>query len=53
MKKVLLGLFMAVVAVNAHAQRIADNLTRGLVAIPQGDKTGQDDLVAQRRLPAT
>ena len=43
MKKVLLGLFMAVVAVNAHAQRIADNLTRGLVAIPQGDKTGQDD----------
>ena len=43
MKKVLLGLFMAVVAVNAHAQRIADNLSRGLVAIPQGDKTGQDD----------
>ena len=34
---------MAVVAVNAHAQRIADNLSRGLVAIPQGDKTGQDD----------
>ena len=27
----------------AHAQRFTDKLTRGLVAIPQGDKTGQDD----------
>ena len=26
-----------------HAQRVADQLSRGLIAIPQGDKTGQDD----------
>ena len=44
MKKLL---FLAIVALfsvsTAQAQRVADKLTRGLVAIPQGDKTGQDD----------
>ena len=29
-------------AVSTSAQRVTDQLTRGLVAIPQGDKTGQD-----------
>ena len=43
MKKVLLALLVAMVAVNAHAQRVADCLSRGLVAVPQGDKTGQDE----------
>ena len=43
-----------------NAQRVTDKLTRGLVAIPQGDKTGQDDrygmsgkgiFVSWRKLP--
>ena len=29
--------------IGVSAQRVADNLDRGLVAIPQGDKTGQDE----------
>ena len=36
---VLCGLTLLV----ANAQRVTDNLNRGLVAIPQGDKTGQDE----------
>lgn len=61
MKKVILALLMAVVAVNADAQRVTDRLTRGLVAIPQGDKTGQDSnygmsgsgiFVSWRKLPS-
>ena len=43
MKRLLMmsfvGLFMFS---TAQAQRVADKLSRGLVAIPQGDKTGQD-----------
>lgn len=42
----LLILFLTVllsIAENAHAQRVTDKLTRSLIAIPQGDKTGQDD----------
>lgn len=35
----LLGLM----TIGVSAQRVADNLDRGLVAIPQGDKTGQDE----------
>jgi len=31
-----------VVTCTVQAQRVADRLTRGIVAIPQGDKTGQD-----------
>ena len=43
MKKVLLALFLlAAATVTVDAQRVTDRLTRGLVAIPQGDKTGQD-----------
>ena len=34
----LLGLM----TIGVSAQRVADNLSRGLIAIPQGDKTGQD-----------
>ena len=33
---------MVLTAVSASAQRVTDKLNRGLVAIPQGDKTGQD-----------
>jgi len=36
---VLCGLTLLV----ANAQRVTDNLSRGIVAIPQGDKTGQDE----------
>ena len=34
---------MLVMALTVQAQRVTDKLTRGLVAIPQGDKTGQDN----------
>lgn len=34
---------MALISVGMQAQRVTDKLTRGLIAIPQGDKTGQDD----------
>ena len=44
MKKILLFAFLGLLtAAGAHAQRVIDKLGRGLVAIPQGDKTGQDD----------
>ncbi len=43
MKKVLLALLMGTMALNASAQRVIDKLDRGLVAVPQGDKTGQDE----------
>ena len=44
MKRLLLFAICALCAVSAaHAQRVTDQLNRGLVAIPQGDKTGQDD----------
>ena len=62
MKKLLLLVLMAGMAsVGAHAQRVTDKLTRGLVAVPQGDKTGQDDrygmtgsgmFVSWRKLPS-
>jgi len=42
-KLLLLALMMGLTAVNMQAQRFTDQLTRGLVAIPQGDKTGQDN----------
>ena len=34
---------MSLMTLGMQAQRVTDKLTRGLVAIPQGDKTGQDD----------
>jgi len=43
MKKMLLLALMALISVGIQAQRVTDKLTRGLIAIPQGDKTGQDD----------
>ena len=43
MKKFFLGVLLGLVAVGASAQRVTDKLTRGLVAMPQGDKTGQDE----------
>ena len=44
MKKLILLSLMGLMMVSAvYAQRVTDKLTRGLVAIPQGDKTGQDD----------
>ena len=43
MKKVLLlALMMGMATVSVNAQRVTDKLTRGLIAVPQGDKTGQD-----------
>ena len=33
---------MALTGIGMQAQRVTDKLTRGLIAIPQGDKTGQD-----------
>ena len=60
MKKLFMILMMGMLAVSAGAQRVTDRLTRGLVAIPQGDKTGQDDrfgyngsgiFVSWRKLP--
>lgn len=43
MKKILLLAFTGMMAINMQAQRVADHLDRGLIAIPQGDKTGQDE----------
>ena len=43
MKKVLLLALMGMMAMSTQAQRFTDKLTRGLVAVPQGDKTGQDE----------
>ncbi|MBR1881217.1 MAG: carbohydrate-binding protein [Prevotella sp.] len=43
MKKVLLLILVGIMTVSTQAQRVTDKLTRGLVAIPQGDKTGQDE----------
>ncbi len=43
MKKALLLALFGLMTVGAGAQRVIDKLDRGLVAIPQGDKTGQDD----------
>ena len=34
---------MGMMAMSTQAQRFTDKLTRGLVAVPQGDKTGQDE----------
>ena len=42
MKKFLLLALLAITVSGTHAQRVIDKLNRGLVAIPQGDKTGQD-----------
>lgn len=42
MKKLLLIALLGLMSVGASAQRYTDKLNRGLVAIPQGDKTGQD-----------
>ena len=43
MKKVLLTLIIGFFALGTYAQRVIDKLDRGLVAVPQGDKTGQDE----------
>ena len=43
MKKWLVLALLGLVCVGVQAQRVADQLNRGLVAIPQGDKTGQDE----------
>lgn len=42
MRKLFLFTLMAFTAIGMQAQRVTDKLTRGLIAIPQGDKTGQD-----------
>ncbi len=42
MKKILFTLLLTCLTGMSYAQRITDKLDRGLVAIPQGDKTGQD-----------
>ena len=61
MKKLFLLAFFGLMTVGASAQRVTDKLTRGLVAIPQGDKTGQDErygvsgtgiFVSWRKLPS-
>ena len=61
MKKLFLLALIGLFSVGAVAQRITDKLTRGIVAIPQGDKTGQDDrygisgkgiFVSWRKLPS-
>lgn len=44
MKKLfLLTVLCGLTLLGANAQRVTDKLDRGLVAIPQGDKTGQDE----------
>ncbi len=43
MRKLFLLALLGLMTVGVSAQRVADNLDRGLVAIPQGDKTGQDE----------
>ena len=44
MKRLFLLAVVGLLSVSAaQAQRVADKLNRGLVAIPQGDKTGQDE----------
>ena len=43
MKRLLFFALLGLFSVGMHAQRVADQLSRGLIAIPQGDKTGQDD----------
>ena len=42
MKKILFALLLTCLAGIGYAQRVTDKLNRGLVAVPQGDKTGQD-----------
>lgn len=45
MKKTMYLLTFALLmlfGLSASAQRVTDHLNRGLIAIPQGDKTGQD-----------
>lgn len=60
-KQLLTMLLFAGVTLTASAQRVTDKLPRGLVAIPQGDKTGQDSrygmsgsgiFVSWRKLPS-
>ena len=43
MKKFFLIVLLGLITISVGAQRVTDRLNRGLVAIPQGDKTGQDD----------
>lgn len=43
MKRTLIVLFLACLTGVSYAQRVVDKLNRGLVAVPQGDKIGQDD----------
>ena len=61
MNKFLLALMVGMISLSVQAQRVTDRLTRGLVAIPQGDKTGQDSnygmsgsgiFVCWRKLPS-
>lgn len=42
MRRLLLVLLLGLMTIGASAQRVIDKLDRGLVAVPQGDKTGQD-----------
>ena len=42
-KLLLLTVLCGLTLLGVNAQRVTDNLNRGLVAIPQGDKTGQDE----------
>ena len=58
---ILLVVALQLLGAVANGQRVTDKLTRGLVAIPQGDKTGQDDcygmsgkgiFVSWRKLPS-
>ena len=42
-KTLLIGLLGLLTAGSLQAQRVTDKLNRGLVAIPQGDKDGQDE----------
>lgn len=41
-KLLLLTVLCGLTLLGVNAQRVTDNLNRGLVAIPQGDKTGQN-----------
>ena len=43
MKKTLIIMLLACLTGVSYAQRVVDKLNRGLVAVPQGDKIGQDD----------
>ena len=43
MKRLLLFALLGLFSVGMYAQRVTDQLSRGLIAIPQGDKTGQDE----------